>query len=190
MFYSYSTWLPLFPKKSSWRGTVSFGRNSRFHGNHLKKVDLAVKKVFWLSIGLFKVYLPPLNPLQGLQWHHYYVARGSGCLATDIQCYISLETRANINHRDNWLVPAPSKVTPRIPWCHILVTRVHSCPVTEDFYLATKVKCVILTDMTKTTLVGTVWQYMEIYEATWQYLGGLWGYLTVFGRYVRLPDSI
>ena len=107
-------------------------------------MNLALKKVFWLSIGLFQVYLPPLNPLQGLQWHHYYVARGSGCLATDIQCYISLETRANINHRDNLLLPTPSKVTPRIPWCHILVARVHSCPVTEDLYLATKVEGVIL----------------------------------------------
>ena len=92
---------------------VLFGRNGRFHGNHLKKVGLDVKRAFWLSIGPFEVYLPPLYQLQGSRWCHYSVARASSCLATDILYYNSLETRENINHRDNLPIPTPSILAPR-----------------------------------------------------------------------------
>ena len=71
---------------------------------------MAVKNVFWVSIGPFKVYLPPVNQLQGFLWHHYFLARVSGCLATDILCYNSLETRGNIHQIICLPIPTPPKL--------------------------------------------------------------------------------
>ena len=139
MQFSYSTWLPLFPKKSSRRGTASFGRNGRFHGNHLENIYMPVKSALWLSIGEFEVYLPPLNQWWAFHWCYYCVARESGCLATDILNEISLETRANINQIHTIPISTPSKLTSKEKWWYILVAMVHGYLATSYIYLATNV---------------------------------------------------
>ena len=76
-------------------------------------INIAVKTIYWLVIGPFKVHLPPLNQLKGFQSHHYFVARVSGCLATDILCHNTLATIRNIHHRGYQPIPTTFRLTPK-----------------------------------------------------------------------------
>ena len=120
-------------------------------------------------MGTFEVYLPPLNQQQCFEWHHYLVARVTGCLATDIPSYNFLETRPNIDHRHNIFLPTPHKLIPKHLWSHTHVAMVHGCLATKYIYLATNAKLLYFTISDH--------RYPGIYC------------LTVSKRYLILPDG-